>query len=205
MKKLGFVLLLAALAFLALPRGAAFAADNTITVTMHAQNGSGEDGTATITAKGDNDVQVVVKLSNGSMVAQPAHIHKGACANLDPTPAYPLTNVVDGMSDTTVMVGMAELAKGGYAINVHKSAAEVSTYVSCGDIMAAMGDSMSGSSSGSMSGSSSGSMGESMGSSMGGQTMPATGNGDQVLILAGLALFALLLTGAGLRLAWRRA
>jgi LPXTG-motif cell wall-anchored protein len=182
MKKLGFVLLLAALALLAFPHSAAFAADNTMTVTMHAQNGSGEDGTATITAKGDNDVEVVVKLSNGTTVAQPAHIHKGSCANLDPTPAYPLSNVVDGMSDTTVMVGMAELAKGGYAINVHKSAAEVSTYVSCGDIMAMA-----------------------MGGSMGGQTMPATGNGDQMLMLAGLALVALLLTGAGLRLARRRA
>jgi LPXTG-motif cell wall-anchored protein len=182
MKKLGFVLLLAALALLAWPRSAAFAADNTMTVTMHAQNGSGEDGTATITAKGDNDVEVVIKLSNGTSVAQPAHIHKGSCANLNPTPAYPLNNVVNGTSDTTVMVGMAELAKGGYAINVHKSAAEVSTYVSCGDIMAMA-----------------------MGGSMGGQTMPATGNGDQMLMLAGLALVALLLTGAGLRLARRRA
>jgi LPXTG-motif cell wall-anchored protein len=77
---------------------------------------------------------------------------------------------------------MAELAKGGYAINVHKSAAEVSTYVSCGDIMAMA-----------------------MGGSMGGQTMPATGNGDQTLLLGGLALLALLLSGAGLHLARRRA
>jgi hypothetical protein len=133
MKKLGFLLLLAAWVLAAFPGGAAVAADS-VTVTMNAQNGSGEDGTATITAAGANAVTVVVKLSNGTSVAQPAHIHVGSCANLDPTPKYPLTNVVNGDSTTTVNVALADITTGGFAINVHKSAAEVSTYVSCGDI-----------------------------------------------------------------------
>jgi hypothetical protein len=181
MKKLGFLLLLAAWVLAAFPGGAAVAADNSVTVTMKAQNGSSEDGTATITASGDSAVTVVVKLSNGTTVAQPAHIHVGSCANLDPTPKYPLTNVVDGASETTVNVALADLTKGGFAINVHKSAAEVSTYVSCGDIpvMAA-------------------------GGATGGTTLPKSGNGDQMLLLAGLALLALTLMGTGLRLAWRR-
>jgi Cu/Zn superoxide dismutase len=180
MKKLGFLLLLAAWVLAAFPGGAAVAADNGVTVTMKAQNGSGEDGTATITASGDSAVTVVVKLSNGTTVAQPAHIHMGSCANLDPTPKYPLTNVVDGASETTVNVALADLTKGGFAINVHKSAAEVSTYVSCGDIpvMAA--------------------------GATGGTPLPTSGNGNQMLLLAGLALLALTLMGTGLRLAWRR-
>jgi hypothetical protein len=148
---------------------------------MNAQNGSGEDGTATITASGANAVTVVVKLSNGTSVAQPAHIHVGSCANLDPTPKYPLTNVENGESTTTVNVALADLTTGGFAIIVHKSAAEVSTYVSCGDIpvMAA-------------------------GGTTGGTTLPKSGNGDLPLLLAGLALLALTLMGTGLRLARRR-
>jgi Cu/Zn superoxide dismutase len=180
MKKLGLLLLLAAWVLAAFPGGAAVAADS-VTVTMNAQNGSGEDGTATITASGANAVTVVVKLSNGTTVAQPAHIHVGSCANLDPTPKYPLTNVVNGDSTTTVNVALADLTTGGFAINVHKSAAEVSTYVSCGDIpvMAA-------------------------GGTTGGTTLPKSGNGDLPLLLAGLALLALTLMGTGLRLARRR-
>jgi hypothetical protein len=129
-------------------------------------------------------VRVVLKLTNGTATPQPAHIHKGTCANLDPVPAFPLTNAVNGMSDTTVSVGWAELAKGGYAINVHKSAAEVSTYVSCGDIMATT-----------------------TGGSTGGSTpgMPTTGNGDQINLLLALTLLALLTMGAGLTLVRRRA
>jgi Cu/Zn superoxide dismutase len=182
MKKLGLLLLLAAWVLAMVPGGAAVAADDSVTVTMNAQNGSGEDGTATITAAGANAVTVVVKLSNGTATAQPAHIHTGSCANLDPTPKYPLTNVVNGDSTTTVNVALSDLTTGGFAINVHKSAAEVSTYVSCGDIpvMAA-------------------------GGATGGTPLPKSGAGDLPLLLAGLALLALTLMGAGLRRAGRRA
>jgi hypothetical protein len=196
--RLGLVMMLvAALGVLAFSGGSASAADNSISVTMHAQNGSGEDGTATITAKGDADVTVVLKLTNGMSVAQPAHIHKGTCANLDPKPLYPLTSATNGASTSEVMVSLAELEKGGYAINVHKSAAEASTYVSCGDISAMMMNGSSNAGSTSMSGTtmSGGSM-----SSMANSSMPATGAGDQPLFLALLAMLALGMAGAGLKL-----
>jgi hypothetical protein len=37
----------------------------------------------------------------------PAHIHRGTCANLDPTPAYPLANLTTGAADSqaTPMAG----------------------------------------------------------------------------------------------------
>jgi len=136
MKKVALFFLVAALALIAVPRGGTFAQSTDTAVKLAAQNGSGEDGSATITAMGDNQIKVTITVANGSATPQPAHIHKGTCATLDPVPAYPLNNVVNGMSETVVNVGMAQLAQGQYAINIHKSATEVSTYVSCGDIVA---------------------------------------------------------------------
>ena len=102
------------------------------TVTMNQQNGSGETGTATLkdTPKG-LVVTIHVKNAKGP---QPVHIHQGSCANLNPKPEYPLHNVVNGMSVTTVKgVTIMEL-NGKSAINVHKSLSDIATYVSCGDI-----------------------------------------------------------------------
>jgi hypothetical protein len=106
----------------------------TVTVKLDEQNGSGESGTATLTAEGTS-TNVVLELENpASPDPQPAHIHKGTCAELDPTPAYPLTNVEDGKSETTVNVALDELKAGAFAINVHKSEPDIKTYVSCGNI-----------------------------------------------------------------------
>jgi hypothetical protein len=105
-----------------------------IVVQMDEQNGSGENGTATITGTGAGMV-IMLDLQNGTTEPQPAHIHKGTCANLDPVPAVPLTNVVNGTSETVVSMSSFTMEPGQpYAINVHKSAAEASVYVSCGDI-----------------------------------------------------------------------
>lgn len=105
-----------------------------VTINLASQNNSGESGTATLTPEG-TATRVQIKLSGAPAgVAQPAHIHEGTCRNLDPKPKYGLSNVVDGSSRTTVPVELSALLKGNYAINVHKSASELSTYVSCGDI-----------------------------------------------------------------------
>jgi hypothetical protein len=182
MKKVA-ILALVALALLAFGGlGQSYAADNSVTVTMNALNGSNETGTATITDMGGGQIQVVVNLSNGTSTPQPAHIHKGTCANLNPAPLYPLSNVVDGKSTTTVATTLQNLESGSYAVNVHKSAAEVTTYVSCGDILATQTS-----------------------ASGGGQTMPATGNGDSALILLALTMLAVGLVLAGTRLARTRA
>ena len=113
------------------------------TVTLVPQNGSNETGTVTLsqTAKG---VVVSVTTDTAPDSPQPAHIHKGSCAKLDPAPAFPLTPVTKGtnsmgaakgVSTTTVTgVTLAQLESGQYAVNVHKSAAEAKTYVACGDI-----------------------------------------------------------------------
>ncbi len=106
------------------------------TVTMKELNGSKQIGTATI-VDADGKAKVTVKVATGVKDApQPAHIHIGAC----PTPgavAYPLSAVVNGMSETTLSISTTELlSKLPLAINVHKSKEEASVYVSCGDIVA---------------------------------------------------------------------
>lgn len=103
-----------------------------MTIQMNAQNASGEDGTATI-VKSDAGMVVTIDLKNGTTEPQPAHIHKGTCAALGDV-AQPLTNVVGGKSASTIPSTFTMEAGQSYAINVHKSAAEVSVYVSCGDI-----------------------------------------------------------------------
>ena len=113
--------------------GLAFA-QQPVTVKLGEQSNSGETGTATFTAQGDSTkVELTVK-GGPKGVAQPAHIHEGSCAKLDPKPKYGLSNVTDGKSSTTVPVSLATLTKGGLAVNVHKSAEDLKTYVACGDI-----------------------------------------------------------------------
>jgi hypothetical protein len=112
----------------------AVAADSA-TAKLEPQNSSGESGTATLTKAGANQTKVVLEVQGApSGASQPVHIHKGSCAKLDPKPAYPLSPVVNGKSETTVNASLDSLEKGGYAINGHKSAQDVATYVFCGDL-----------------------------------------------------------------------
>ena len=103
-------------------------------VTLSPQSGSSESGTATLTKEGDKQTKVVLSVKGASESAQPVHIHKGTCANLDPKPAYPLSPLTGGKSETVVNASFEDLEKGGYAINGHKSAQDLKTYVFCGEI-----------------------------------------------------------------------
>lgn len=107
-----------------------------VTVQLGPQSNSGESGTATLTEQGTKTKVVVAVNGQPSGVPQPLHVHKGTCAQLDPKPAYGLTTLNNGKSETTIDVPLASLQAGGFAINGHKSAQEVSTYVFCGNIPA---------------------------------------------------------------------
>lgn len=103
-------------------------------ISLSSQNNSGQSGTATL-AEENGKVKVTINVSGGNFTnPQPAHIHLGSC----PKPGevlYPLQDVVNGKSTTTLNVTMKELkAKGALAINIHKSADEVSFYTACGNI-----------------------------------------------------------------------
>ncbi|HEY6325946.1 MAG TPA: hypothetical protein VIW73_05445, partial [Candidatus Cybelea sp.] len=94
----------------------AVAAPSTLTVKLAAQNGSGENGTATLTQTG-SDVQVVISLSGAPATAQPAHIHTGTCSDLGGV-ANGLTPVTGGKSTSTVTgVTIAQLLAKPFAIN----------------------------------------------------------------------------------------
>jgi hypothetical protein len=105
-----------------------------LTVRLSPQNNSGESGTAMLTEDGSKTKVVLAINGAPPGVGQPVHIHKGSCAALDANPAYGLTTLTDGKSETTVDVPLATLQAGGYAINGHKSAEDVKTYVFCGNI-----------------------------------------------------------------------
>jgi hypothetical protein len=103
-------------------------------VTLSEQNDSGETGTATL-VEADGSLTVTLSMEGSPTdVPQPAHIHVGACPDVGAI-AYPLNNVVNGSSETTLNTTLATLeSEVPLAINVHKSVPEASVYTSCGDL-----------------------------------------------------------------------
>lgn len=110
-------------------------AGHSLQINMGQQSNSGQAGNASVTdVKGGVNVAIHIK-SEPKGASEPAHIHKGTCKKLDPAPWKPLNPVVNGNSMTHVVgVTVADLKKGKYAINVHKSPTDLKTYVSCGDL-----------------------------------------------------------------------
>jgi hypothetical protein len=107
---------------------------NQITINLAEQNDSGESGTAILK---EEDGQVIVTIDMTGFtedVSQPAHIHVGVCPDVGAV-VYPLTNVLNGESETTLDVTFAQLeSELPLGINVHKSVDEASIYTACGDI-----------------------------------------------------------------------
>ena len=89
---------------------------------------------ATLTPLGQRTRVVIGIKGENATGDQPAHIHLGSCAKLNPAPKYPLKNVILGKSNTVIDVPIAALTAGGMAVNVHESAKQINKYVSCGDI-----------------------------------------------------------------------
>jgi hypothetical protein len=108
--------------------------NGTVTVQLAAQNGSKEYGTATLTEV-NGKVNVSLNIMGAPTgVSQPAHIHMGACPNPGSV-VYPLTSPVNGRSETTLNVTLAQLkAQLPLAVNVHKSTTMAGTYVACGNL-----------------------------------------------------------------------
>jgi hypothetical protein len=110
------------------------AGEDEVTVQLNEFESSGQTGTATLTAEGEQ-TQVSIELDDEPVSAsQPAHIHEGTCDNLTAEPAFGLPNVVDGSSETTVDVSLETLTSSAYAVNLHMSDDDLATYTSCGNI-----------------------------------------------------------------------
>ena len=102
-----------------------------ITLNLEEQNNSNQTGQVSITLL-DAQTRVRVFLENFPQnEPQPVHIHSGSCNDLGEV-RYPLNNVHNGSSETILDIPFEELvSQKPLAINVHKSEAELQTYVSC--------------------------------------------------------------------------
>ena len=109
-------------------------AANTVTIQLAAENSSGETGTAVLTEVGGKTTVVVAIIGEPGGASQPMHIHDGNCGPNLGGVKYTLTPVANGVSTTMVDVTIAQLKAAKFAINGHKSAAEMSVYVFCGNI-----------------------------------------------------------------------
>jgi LPXTG-motif cell wall-anchored protein len=116
--------------------GAAGAQGTTVTVQMASQNSSGITGVATLSDSGGK-VRVDIRATGAGAGPQPAHIHEGSCAQLNPTPQFTLAPVANGTSTTDLDTTLQQLTSTPHAIHMHKSSEELSVYVACADIRAA--------------------------------------------------------------------
>ncbi len=107
---------------------------DSLTLALMEQNGSGITGEVELSLTSEAQLEVEIELDGSEGGPHPAHIHQGSCADLDPNPAFPLEDVVDGESDTTLDISLADLVADEYAVNVHESAENLDVYVACADV-----------------------------------------------------------------------
>jgi hypothetical protein len=125
---------LIAAALAAIACGASGASPSNLKLKLYAQNRPGKTGTATFDQV-PGGVTIVIKMPGGQNGTQPAHIHTGTCAKLNPVPKYSLTSIVQGNSTTTIPgISLGDLLKGEYVIDVHESSADIKRYVACAPI-----------------------------------------------------------------------
>jgi len=114
--------------------GAAESTAGSKVFAIAAENGSGENGTVSLTPRGATTIVTIALTGAPASTPQPAHVHVGPCNKLDPAPKIPLQSVVDGVSVTTLDTPIDKLTAGTLAVNVHKSGDDIKTYVACGDL-----------------------------------------------------------------------
>jgi hypothetical protein len=126
-------------------------AGSSVVTAMAASGDAGAELRASLQSDDDDDdddddvgVTATATTQAGAAQGRPSHIHAGTCADLDPTPAFPLNNLVPRGGDDGNGVEAAEtefddlsldeLLAQPYAVNVHESADAPDVYVACGDI-----------------------------------------------------------------------
>jgi hypothetical protein len=108
-------------------------AEDALKLTLAEQAGSGQSGTATLTADGDERTRVVVELSNPPGPSQPSHVHSGTCDDIGAVVA-PLESVEGGNAESVVPMSLKELRRGELIVHAHKSEAESKVSVACAEI-----------------------------------------------------------------------
>jgi hypothetical protein len=105
-------------------------------VSLAAQPGGNQPGIAVVFEDQGLTVVGLFIEAGAAGVLQPAHFHTGTCASPGPI-VQPLASVLDGSSFTLLSAPIDQLIDKGLIVNVHKSVAEASTYVSCGELLSA--------------------------------------------------------------------
>jgi Cu/Zn superoxide dismutase len=105
-----------------------------VTLSLASQNNSGITGTAVISELPGGKVRVEIRANGAGAGPQPAHIHQGTCANLDPAPKFTLTSLTNGTSTTEVDGSLRDVTASPHAIHLHKAPDELPVYVACADL-----------------------------------------------------------------------
>ncbi len=114
-------------------------ADQSLAIRLEPVNNSGISGMAVLSARG-NQTQIDVTIDGEPAGAsEPIHIHNGNCGSALGSIKYPLKNVENGASTTVVDAPLGSLLTGGFAINAHQSAANITTWIACGNVPSATG------------------------------------------------------------------
>ncbi len=109
-----------------------------VSFKLNAQGDSGVNGLVMLTEQ-DEKVKVELVLldkntASTTSIARPAHIHSGSCAATGPV-KWTLNSVVNGKSETLLPITMKDIASSTpLYVNVHKSDAEISVSIACGDL-----------------------------------------------------------------------
>ncbi|MBI3914786.1 MAG: hypothetical protein HY327_11465 [Chloroflexi bacterium] len=85
-----------------------------------------------LAAEGRTEVTLQMAMETPDIV-RPVRIYAGSCPNVGEV-KYPLNNIVDGKSFTSVPIPLADFLRTSSAISVLKSSAESNVFVACGAI-----------------------------------------------------------------------
>lgn len=97
--------------------------------------GSGVTGTVKLSGAGNDQTKVHIALTGDDGSSHPAHLHQGTCSKPNPVPRYPLNNVKEGTSDTTIDADLDQLeSEAPLYVNVHKSGSNLNTSIACKEI-----------------------------------------------------------------------
>lgn len=106
-----------------------------ITIPLATQNNSGQTGTAVLTDLGNGKTLVQVTVNGAPADAsEPLLIHKGKCEPTRAEQLYPLSDLKNGTSSTTLDTPLRALMSGEFTINGRKSLQQYDAYVLCGGI-----------------------------------------------------------------------
>ncbi len=110
------------------------AAQESLSLDLNEVDDSGIAGGVHLSSdNGSTFVEVLITAGLEDGAVHPVHIHEGTCADLGGV-AWPLEDIVGGVSETTLDIELGELMAGEYAINAHLSEDEMAVNVACANI-----------------------------------------------------------------------